>query len=195
MFSPSSPPPPGASEDGGSQTTEEKVRAAPRQRRSRTRRDPPPIVTEEKTKASTEDSGAIGPGQVEEAFAQILSLPAIAYKAPTPWHCDWCASHFARQGPIFAHDLVENRANYPPLYAAMEKIAGAWLAFHVMPAAIEYVAPPVIHHGPEVLQPIGPLFGVPERPVKEPEPTEMQRHEHTSASEGTIPSSSIPPTA
>src|SRR5215469_6441433 len=162
-----------------------------RSSRARTRRQPDPKPQTEGLKPEPERHG-IPTDKVEEAFAEILSLPALFYKAPTPMHCDWCATHFARQGPATAKELVENRQHYPALYAGMEKIAAAWMAFSLMPMILNYVAPPVIHHGPEILEPLGPLFHV---PPKSPKPDTMEtifRHEHTTASEGTIPGTSIP---
>lgn len=165
----------------------------PRRRSGRPRRDPKPASEQAKESEPT----GIPPGRVEDVFAQILSLPAIVYKAPgTSFQCDWCADHFAKQGPRTAKELVENRSHYPALYAGMEKIAAAWLAFSLMPMVISYVAPPAIHHGPTVLEPMSPLFGVPPRKPHE-EVNEsvngIRRHQHTSATDGTIPAESIPP--
>lgn len=165
----------------------------PPRRRGRAKRPDPKPKVEEKPR----DADGISAASVEEVFAQILSLPALVYKAPgTPFHCDWCAGHFARQGPQTAKELVENRAHYPALYAGMEKIAAAWLAFSLMPMVINYAAPPVVHHGPSLLEPLSPLFGVPARtPNEDVNESEngSARHRHSSATDGTVPSQSIPP--
>jgi len=189
------PPPPGIKVEG-LEEFEQQIHdsfQAPRRRAARNKRpDPKPQTQPEEKLAAESTPAGIPANKVEEAFAQILSLPAIAYKAPgVPWHCDWCATHFAKQGPATAKELVENRSHYPALYSAMEKVAAAWMAFSLMPMVIQYVAPPIIHHGPDVLEPVGPLFGVP--PKVKVEPTNnTKRHEHTTASEGTIPGASQP---
>lgn len=173
-------PPSGIKVEGVDTDTESK---APRGRpRSSKRADPSPKVDAPKPTAGTQSE--VTPAKVEQAFAEILSLPALAYKVPgTPWQCDFCAKHFASQGPVTAKELVEQRSNYPALYAAMEKIAAAWTAISLAPTIVGYVGVPVIHHGPSVLQPLAPVFGVPARPVT---PTIPGSHPHgTAATAGT----------
>lgn len=120
--------------------------------------------------------------QVTEAIGEILSLPALAFKAPgTPFHCDICAKHFASQGPETAKELVANKDAYPALYGAMVKISIAWSSVSLLPTIIGYVGKPVVHHGPDALQPAAPMFGLEPREPKVKVPV----HEHSAATEGT----------
>jgi hypothetical protein len=137
-------------------------------------KDKPPVPVTPHRTPNTEEIGKV--------MGEILSLPAIMFSLPQfpTLQCDYCQSHFLVQGPKTGEQLAVLSEDHPAFRAALQNITLAWGGLSMFGVIGEYIAKPLVHHGPEALAPAAPMLGVPARKPKEP-----REHVHSAASEGT----------
>lgn len=162
--------PPGVTAPGAKKPRAARGQGTSKPRASRAPRaqaDPVPETTREIT-----DS------ELEHRLASLMSAPALVMKFGV--HCDPCAEHFTSQGPALAKALVEYAKNHPPIRAILVKATALYDGVELVPLLVMFVGFPLIHHGPDRLQPLAPFFGVPKRETTEP------IHAHSPATAGTF---------
>lgn len=142
---------------------------------SRPRADRAPRAQADPVPESTRE---ISDAELTHRLASVLSAPALVMKFGA--HCDPCADHFKRQGPVLAAALVEYAKDHAPIRSLLIKATAIYDSVELFPLLVMFVAFPIIHHGPPQLQPLAPLFGVPTREAVEPE------HAHSAATDGTF---------
>lgn len=125
--------------------------------------DPPPRTGKRKTRTNKATTA-----EIETVLGELLVLPAIPAKMVL--HCDYCAIHFATQGPKAAHELALLSEDHPELRRVLVKLHAAVTAITWGAVLGAYVGKPMMHHlAPDpFLQAAGPILGVPPRPPKVP---------------------------
>lgn len=136
-----------------------------------------------------------------EVWEEILVLPAIPFGLPvhdaaldqiyqTPDgpqlvpgfrpRCEFCRDHFMEQGPKSAAELVTLSQQSDPMRRVLEQVTLAWKMLSVAGTLGTYVMKPMLHHlaPAPVLDGIGPVLGVPPRPVAHQAPHEHEAHAH-----------------
>jgi len=102
-------------------------------------------------------------GELEGSVAKIFSAPAVPAKMLL--HCDYCAGHFAEEGPRTAHELVALSETHPALRNFLEDLHRSYTSITWVGIIGGYVAKPIAHHlAPnELLAFSEPVLGVPPR--------------------------------
>lgn len=98
---------------------------------------------------------------LERELAALLSLPAIPCDALGD---EFCANHFASQGPALAMQLTIYSESHKATYDVLVRLVAAGGILTLSTAVAMYALPPILHHagGPEKLR---QTFAVPDRPV------------------------------
>ena len=107
---------------------------------------------------------------LEAVLAELLSAPAIPMAALV--RCDYCANHFAVEGPHAARQLVTLSEEQPAFRRLLERLYRSWTQITYGAVLAAYIGKPVLHHlAPEELAAIvSPFVGVPPRQPRAPEP-------------------------
>jgi ribosomal protein L12E/L44/L45/RPP1/RPP2 len=128
----------------------------------RRRRDPKPRP---RTSPQARKPKLGGPSdeQLESMLRKIAVAPAIPMGL---WfHCDFCVTHFAVQGPQTARQLVELSTEYPELREVIVGFWQGWQKYAWTGLIAGYLGIPLAHHlAPAgVYRLIAPLAGMPPR--------------------------------
>lgn len=106
-------------------------------------------------------------GPTDEQLAGLLSKAAVAPAIPMALyvHCDFCANHFATNGPKAAAELVEMSHEFPELREILEGLYGSWRRYAWAGVIAGYLGVPVLHHlTPRPLySAVAPFVGMPPR--------------------------------
>lgn len=144
-----------------------------------------------------------------EVWEELLVLPAIPFGLPvhdpgldqiiqTPDgpqllpgfrpRCEFCRDHFIEQGPKSAAELVTLSQQSEPMRRVLEQVTMAWKMISVAGTLGTYVMKPMLHHlaPAPVLDGVGPVLGVPPRPIVHPE------HEHAHGPTSAAPAAAAP---
>lgn len=150
------------------------VGGRPTQGAGKKRPDPRPNVKPPKDGVKLPTS--VGDPELVAMLAQLLSMPAIPAKMVLD--CDYCAHHFASQGPQTAIELVKLSKDHPDLRKMLERWYFAFDSFTWGSVLVTYAIKPVLHHlaPAPVLAGVGPLMGIPPRGTPAP-------HQHTQRAE------------
>ena len=99
--------------------------------------------------------------EIEDAFAEILALPAIPFAISGD---DFCANHFTVASRDFASKIAAQSEKNATLRKWCERLVDGESLAVLLFAAMSYALPPMIHHnivpGADGMRAI---FGVPER--------------------------------
>ena len=134
-----------------------------RKRAAAGKSDPTPGGDTKRARAST------SPTITDEQLVGMITPIAVAPAVPAAlWlHCDFCATHFATQGPLAASQLVELSKTNPALRKMLENgytyfNQGAWALLFAT-----YVGVPAAHHlAPDFVYKYAQMFlGLPAREV------------------------------
>lgn len=129
--------------------------------------DPPPKTGEVKPKPKKR-----GPHkkpsdeQLTDVLGKLFTFPAIPAKMVL--ECDFCAAHFATEGPKTAHELVQLSKEHPQLRGTLEDMYRAYTSVTWVGIIAGYLARPIAHHlaPPAFLEYSYPVLGVPPRQPK-----------------------------
>lgn len=123
--------------------------------------------TSNRTKASIKSAGPTTK-QLEEALAELLTMPAIPFTLAGD---DFCSNHFLTTGPELAKKLAETSEHNETLRRILERIIVGESVAVLFMGLITYALPPMLHHrmipGGDV---VAPMFGVPVEPKHTHEP-------------------------
>lgn len=128
----------------------------------RRRRDPKPRPRTSSTPRKPKHTGPTD-DQLESMLRKIAVAPAIPMGL---WfHCDYCVTHFAVQGPATAHQLVELSTEYPELREVIVGFWQGWQKYAWTGLIAGYLGIPLAHHlAPAgVYRLVAPLAGMPPR--------------------------------
>jgi hypothetical protein len=99
--------------------------------------------------------------QLTNLFAKAGSAPAIPMML---WvGCDFCADHFATNGPKAAAQLVELSKDHPALRSVMNTVWRTWDEVAWSAILLTWVGVPLVHHvaPARVRAAVGPFMGIP----------------------------------
>jgi hypothetical protein len=145
-------PPPGAFPGGPQRKLFDPPPVAPKDKKGRRGRE---RAARARTGKPATDSELVG------TLARMLSMPAIPAKMVLD--CDFCAEHFAVEGPKTARELVTLSADHPDLRGVLEDMHRAYTSVTWLGIVAGYLAKPMLHHlaPAPLLEATFPIVGVP----------------------------------
>lgn len=106
-------------------------------------------------------------GPEDDQLYALLSKAAVAPAIPAGifLRCEFCAAHFATQGPIAAQQLVELSHDHPELRAVLVNLWRSWETYAWSGLLLGWLGIPILHHlAPDsVYTWVAPLAGMPPR--------------------------------
>lgn len=164
----------------------------PDTKRKRDPRPAPDDTAKAKDRNRRKHDGDPGDLELERVLARIFTLPAVPAKMLLD--CDFCAVHFATEGPKTAHELVELSRDHDQLRGVLLDLYRSYTNVTWIGIVLGYLARPIAHH----LAPDGflaysyPVLGVPPRAPYGGAPTAAGRTNGAAAPAGGDPVQSPP---
>lgn len=121
--------------------TPEKVASSSKRTRAR-KADAPPKPRAKRP--APEPASDFTTSQLEDALAQILTLPAIPCAMVGD---EWASNHFSQNGRIFAKNLAEQAEKNPTLRKWCIRIAQGEVVGTLAITGVMYFLPPLVHWG------------------------------------------------